>query len=290
MDTMTHQRATKLLMTAALAVAAACGGSNEGPPVATPSLSINLASAPLGAPVEMTYRFQVAPAASIEGDYRVLVHFVDVDDEVMWVDDHDPPTPTSQWQPGRTVEYTRTLFLPVYPYLGKAIVQVGLYDESSGRRLRLAGDDNGQRAYGVASIELRPESDGLFVVYGAGWHVPEVSPQNALEEWRWTQQEAHVTFRNPKRDVTVYLQLDGRPDLFGGSQQISLRIGGEVVDTFALETVDRVLHVARVTAAALGDEDVVGMTLVADHAFVPAEAGGVDTRQLGVRVFHLYVQ
>ncbi len=286
---MNHERSLTLLA-AALALTAACGDSNGGPPVATPAVSINLARAPFGAPVEMTYRFHVAPDAAIDGDYRVLVHFVDADDELMWNDDHDPPTPTSQWRPGQSVEYTRTMFLPVYPYLGEATVQVGLYDAASGERLRLAGEDGGQRAYDVATIELLPERDAIFVVYGQGWHVPEVSAQSDLDEWRWTQQQAQVSFRNPKRDVTIYLQLDGRPDLFGGAQQVSVQIGGEVVDSFTLDTVDRVLHRALVPAAALGGGDVVDLTLATDHAFVPAEQGGADARQLGVRVFHLFIQ
>ena len=28
------------------------------------------------------------------------------DEELMWTDDHEPPTPTSAWKPGQTVEYT----------------------------------------------------------------------------------------------------------------------------------------------------------------------------------------
>jgi len=286
---MTYARAPKLLVAAALAAAAACGGSTDGPPVATPAVSLNLARAPLGAPVEMTYRFEVAPGAAIDGDYRVMVHFVDVDRELMWTDDHDPPTPTSQWKPGQTIEYSRTMFIPIYPYLGEATVQVGLYD-AAGRRLVLGGENAGQHAYNVATIDLLPEKDATFVVYGSGWHGPEVSSGSEAEEWRWTQQEAQVSFRNPKRDVTVYLDLDGRPDLFDGAQQVSLRIGGQVVDSFTLETVDRVLHKVQIPAAALGDADIVEMVLASDHAFVPAEHGGEDDRQLGVRVFHLYVQ
>ena len=41
-----------------------------------------------------------------------MVHVVDTDEELMWTDDHHPPTPTSQWKPGQTIEYTRTVFVP----------------------------------------------------------------------------------------------------------------------------------------------------------------------------------
>ena len=49
-----------------------------------------------------------------------MLHVVDADDELMWTDDHDPPTPTTQWKPGQTIEYTRTVFVPIYPYVGEA--------------------------------------------------------------------------------------------------------------------------------------------------------------------------
>lgn len=288
-NAMKHLRASLLIVTA-FAATAACGGSDQGPPLATPSLSMSASRAPLGAPIEMTYRFHVAPDAAFGQDFRVMVHFVDVDDELMWTDDHDPPTPTSQWRPGQTIEYSRTFFLPVYPYLGQATVQVGLYDAASQRRVTLAGSDSGQRAYPVGTIELLPESEAIFVVYGEGWHVPEVSQQNLTEEWRWTDQSATVSFRNPKRDARVYLELDGRPDLFDGQQTVSLAISGQVVDTLTLTTVDRVLHTVPVTADALGGDDIVHLTIAVDRAFAPAEMGERDTRRLGVRVFHLYIE
>ena len=47
----------------------------------------------------------VAADAAPLGNRKVFAHFVDVDGEQMWTDDHDPPTPTSAWKPGQTIEY-----------------------------------------------------------------------------------------------------------------------------------------------------------------------------------------
>src|SRR5262245_29905605 len=108
--------------------AAACGGKQpETPPVATPSVSVNRDRAPLGSPIDITYKFVVSNGVTVDEDYRVMLHVVDADDELMWTDDHDPPTPTTQWKPGQTIEYTRTIFVPIYPYVGEATLQVGLY-------------------------------------------------------------------------------------------------------------------------------------------------------------------
>src|SRR5690242_17957535 len=83
------------------------------PPVATPSVTLNHDRAPLGSPLDITYKFVVAPDAKFDEDYRVMVHVVDTDEEMIWNDDHNPPTPTKQWKPGDTIEYTRTIFVPI---------------------------------------------------------------------------------------------------------------------------------------------------------------------------------
>jgi len=144
-------RRTAGLAAVALCVAgaAACRRQQaEPPPVATPSFSVNQTRVPLGSPVEVTYKFTVAKdAPKINENYRVFVHFLDSDKERMWTDDHDLPVPTTQWKPGQVIEYTKTMFVPIYPYMGQTKVLMGLYSQASNSRLPLAGENNGQRAY-----------------------------------------------------------------------------------------------------------------------------------------------
>src|SRR3954466_4706861 len=116
----------------ALAVSAAVLTSTLGckkketaaPPVATATVTLNHDKAPLGSPLDITYKFVVAPDATFADDYRVMMHVMDTDEERIWGDDHNPPIPTSQWKPGQTIEYTRTIFVPVYPYVGEATIRV----------------------------------------------------------------------------------------------------------------------------------------------------------------------
>ena len=118
-------------------VSMGCGGGDEiGPAIATPRVTLSRTRIPLGAPVDVTFRFEIAPnARPIDDDYLVLVHFLDSDEELMWTDDHEAPFPTRTWTPGQTVEYTRTMFAPIYPYIGPASVQIGLYSPETQRRL-----------------------------------------------------------------------------------------------------------------------------------------------------------
>lgn len=118
---------------AALLLSVSCSrkGADE-PPVATPSLTLNRDRVPIGSPVKLTYKFVVSPGAKFDTDYWVFVHVLDPTGEQLWTDDHLPAPPTSGWKPGQTVEYTRTVFVPNYPYIGEASVRLGLYNRATG--------------------------------------------------------------------------------------------------------------------------------------------------------------
>ncbi len=85
------------------ALAAACGRTQQPEtPVATPAVTITRSDAAIGTPIEMRYRFVVSPnAPRFTEDEVVFVHFLDTDGELMWTDDHQPPVPTTQWQPAK---------------------------------------------------------------------------------------------------------------------------------------------------------------------------------------------
>src|SRR5438093_5939204 len=72
-----------------VAVGAGCRSKQPGaPPMATPSLKLSRDRAALGSPVEITYRFAVAADAKFAQDYKVMVHVLDSDQELIWTDDH----------------------------------------------------------------------------------------------------------------------------------------------------------------------------------------------------------
>jgi hypothetical protein len=270
---------------------AACGGNEpESPPVAQASLRMSRDSAPLGSPLDFTYTFVVARDARFEEDYRVMMHVVDADDELMWTDDHDPPTPTTQWKPGQTVEYARTMFVPIYPYVGEASVQIGLYSPKTGTRLTLEGDDAGQRAYRVGKLQLQPQSENIFTVFKDGWHPAEVAERNASVSWQWTKKQATLAFRNTKTDATFFLALDQPGGVFNENQQVTVTLGGTTVDQFELTPGKELLRRIPLKADLMGSAEMAELQVTVDKTFVPMQIGGsTDPRELGVRVFHAFV-
>ncbi len=282
-----------LIIAAGITSLAACRGKEtSSPPVATPTVTLNHDRAPAGSPIEITYKFVVAPGASFAQDYRVMAHVVDTDEELMWTDDHQPPTPTSQWKPGQTIEYTRTAFVPIFPYVGDASIQLGLYSTTDQKRLALSGIDIGQHAYKVAHFQLTPQTDNLFTVYKDGWHPGETADKNAAVDWQWTKKDATLAFKNPRKDAVLYLDMDSPGANLHGDQQVTVTLGGQTLDQVTLKPEDRVLRKVTLPAAQMGSEEMSELQIVVDKTFVPMDvpgSGSKDPRELGVRVFHAYI-
>jgi hypothetical protein len=274
---------------------AGCGRAQQTEtPVAAANITLGRADAAIGMPIEMNYRFVVAPnAPRFADDNTVFVHFLDSDGELMWTDDHQPPVPTTQWNAGQTIEYSRTMFVPKFPYSGETTVVLGLYSQKSGARVPLSGQSRGQREYQVASFNLHPQTDNLYVVFKDGWHETEVAEESVGIEWQWSKKNATLVFRNPMRDVLFYLQCDQPVQALGAPQHVELRIGPAVIDAFQLLPGRRELRKVNLTSAQLGSGETVEITVAVDRTFVPGsitQLKSTDSRELGVRVFRAYVQ
>ncbi len=272
----------------AATLAAGCGRKQENEPaVATPSLSLSKDRVPIGSAITLTYKFVLAPNATFDRDYWVFVHVLDPEGEQMWTDDHLPPTPTSRWKAGETIEYKRTIFVPNYPYIGEAHVRLGLYDQPSGKRLVLNAQDVGRREYLVTKFQILASSERIFLIYKDGWHPAEVDAKNPQSEWQWTKKTATLSFHNPKKDSTLFMQYDARVDLFTPPQEVVLKIGDQVVGQFAAEAKVPTLITLPLTAAQLGSGEMVDLVLDVDRTFKP---GGTDPRELGIRVFNVHIE
>ena len=68
-------------------------------------------------------------------------------------------------------------------------------------------------------------------------------------------------------------------------------LGGEAVDEFTLQPKQPELRKISLKAAQLGTGDVAELVISVDKTYVPAVlvAGNKDPRELGVRVFHAFI-
>jgi hypothetical protein len=219
----------------------------------------------------------------------VFVHLVDEGGMLLWTDDHRPPVPPSKWG-AEPIEYTRTMFVPRVTYTGRVQVDVGLYVPPDGPRLRLTGTETGDRSYVAAAFDVRPASNAAFVAFGEGWHGAEVAPQEPLREWRWSAGDAQLSFRHPGGDAVLWLELD-QPVTAIGTQRVEVRDGQALLATLRVEPGARQVGRIPLPAGTAGGSPL-ALDLHVQPTFVPASVPSLrsqDTRQLGVRVFNVYV-
>jgi hypothetical protein len=292
-------RAVRIVAIAAgLAVAAsACSRSEPAPPVATVSVTLSKSSVALGGVLDLTYKFKVEPNAKISGDYVVFTHLNREDGTTIWNDDHQLPegSKTSQWKPGQTIEYTRTRFVPNLSYLGQATIEVGLYRDDE--RLTLIGPNPADResavqSYRVAGIDLLPRSENIQTYRLSGWHNTEFAPDDATVEWQWTQKTAVLSLKNPKHDVTFFIEYDGRSDWLDKPQNVDVFCGDAKVGSFVAGARQPTLVRIPVSASQLGNGEMTQFRIEVDRTLVPAKLpnAGSDTRELGIRVFHAHIE
>ena len=293
------QRRSWMAATLAVATAAvlpACGRKSAEVNPIVPAFSANRMKAPLGSAIEATYTFTVEPTAKkLAQDYRVLAQFLDSHKVILFTDDHLPPVPTSAWEPGKTYTWKRTVFIPVYPYVGDVQVVMGLYPaQGKGERPALMGEDVGLRAYKAAKMEFLPQTENIFLVYKDGWHNPEAMPQNPGVERTWTKKEALVSFKNPKKDVVLYLEADTCTKCYAEPPVLTVSVNNKVGTKVPIETAEVFLKKVKIKAEDLGAEDWVDLRLSMNQSFVPKQLpdlfkGTTDDRELGVLVYHLFV-
>jgi len=274
-------------------LASACGRKDDSTPVvATPTVTLAHDKVPLGSPIDVTYKFVVANDAKFDEDYFVMVHVVDADGQMIFDFDHQPAVPTRQWKPGQTVEYTRTEFMPIFPYVGDATMQIGLYSPTAKKRLTLGGENVGQHAYKVAKFQIQPQTENILLVYKDGWNGAETAEHNPAVEWQWTKKNATLAFKNPKKDAVFYLDLDTVGSVFPEPQTVKVSLGNTPLDEFAIQPKERLLRKIKLSAAQLGSDDMAELHINVDKTFVPSlinASNNKDSRELGVRVFHAFV-
>jgi hypothetical protein len=160
------------------------------------------------------------------------------------------------------------------------------------KRLPLAGEDAGQRAYKVAKLQLQPQTENIFTVFKDGWHPAEAPEHNGGVEWQWTKRDATLSFKNPKKDVVFYFDVDSPDSVAHDPQQVQVSLNDQPVAELALKPKDRVLKKIPLTAAQLGTGEMAELACRSirhscRHWFPGANSK--DPRELGVRVFHAFV-
>ncbi len=195
---------------------------------------------------------------------------------------------------GQTVEYTRTVFVPVFPYVGdgahpaRALLAGGQPAAAAQRRRRRAARVQGRQVPAAAADREPVHSCTRTAGTRPKW--PRRTP---TVEWQWTKKEATLAFKNPKKDATFYLELDSPgSDQFAAPQQVTVAIGrsGGRARSPPTRRQPKLVKLP-ITAAQLGTDEMAELQLDVDQDVRAGQcAGSEDTRELGVRVFHAFIE
>jgi len=239
-----------------------------------------------GGPIEVEYTItKLAGGSTIPSDAWVFVHMLDASGTLLWTDDHQPAA-LSAGSGDAPVVYRRTMFVPRTTPTGRVRIEAGLFSRADGARIPTAP---GNPATG--GFDVGPDAEALFVVFGDGWHAAERVPQQQANEWRWSKGDAQLSFRHPRRDVELALEVD-QPVHSVGVQTVELRAGSDLLATFNVEPGVRLVHTVSLPNARMGSGSMVELNLHVQPTFVPAHVPNLtssDTRELGVRVFNVHV-
>jgi hypothetical protein len=102
---------------------------------------------PLQANVVLMVNLVWQPLQPLSKDWKVFVHLVDSNDNVLAQFDGQPQSgdyPTSQWIPGELIEDSYPILFPANAPPGPYRVFLGLYDEATSTRLAVSGDPGGR--------------------------------------------------------------------------------------------------------------------------------------------------
>jgi len=182
--------------------------------------------------------------------------------------------------------------VPRTAYTGPVFVEAGLVDPKTSARLSLQGTDVGMQTYRLGSFTVQPAANGIFIVFGDGWHDAETGSEGLGVSWRWSRGSAGLSFKNPKRDARLLLEVDQPLTASVSPPQVEVRMGDALLGAFAVRGPKEIL-VVPLDRAALGDQDTVSLTLSVHPTFVPAavpQLRSIDSRELGVRVFNAYIE
>jgi len=265
--------------------------SDAAKPLVTPAVTVTSTSLDPGRLARVEYRFSVAADAPPFGENLIVfVHGVDAAGKMIWNDDHAPVTPTTRWKPGDVIEYSREMLMPSRLPPGPAFLNIGLYSPSSGERVPMAAPTEGGRTYRVADLQIR-SSTPAAPVFVDGWNTKEQEQRET--EWRWTKGTANLDLPNPGKDATLVLLVDQPAAGLPWTQEVTVRVGTELVEQFRVAAGRREIRRFMIPAAALGTGQLTRITLAVNRPFVPLNVPALqssDSRELGIRLFAVYFE
>ena len=253
-------------------------------------------SRPSACPLRCRYRFAVAPdAPPLSGRYGVFVHFLDADGELMWTDDHQPPTPTRQWKPGQPIEYSaHDVRAASFPTSGDATIVVGLYSPGVGRAAAAGRRARGRAVPGGDVRDWRRRPTASSWSSGTAGTRRRRPDDGRASSGSGRRKAGHADVpRTRSATSMLYPRARSAAPALPAPQQVEIRVGERSSTASARAGYDASCRSHSGQRRQWATAETVELTVVVDKTFVPASSRALkssDSRELGIRVFRAFVQ
>jgi hypothetical protein len=239
---------------------------------------------------DVQYKWKtLADFVKLSKDYTVYVHFWH-GSNLLFQDDHVPPSPTSSWEPGREYKYQRRIYIPAFidefdpTFDGEDSLKLvaGLYNPY---------DPSGESKLEILTQKLRvfpPPPDTPEIIYESGWYDLEIDPAAPLKQWRWAGREGRCLIDNPRRDALLVIKGGVNKGALP-SQKVIFKINDLILDEFIpSEGVFEKSY--NIKKEMLGDKDEFILVATCDQTFIPAKVDpqSSDERELGIEISFIY--
>ena len=181
---------------------------------------------------------------------------------------------------GQTIEYTRTMFVPVTRTSARPRSRSGCTDPATGSGCRSAARTSGSAPTRRRTLELLPQTENIFIRFKDGWHPAEVAADECPGRVAVDEEGGDAGVPEPEegRHVLPRLRQPAGPRSTR-RRQVTVRIGDQVARHVRADD-QRGADAAEVPdhgGAVRDAEDMVELTIEVDQTFVPADSGGQAT-------------
>ncbi|MBN2054965.1 hypothetical protein JW905_08580 [bacterium] len=221
-------------------------------------------------------------------DYMVAAHLESASGQLVWIEDHMPSPPTSQWKPGKTYRYSDVIRVPNRIVDPRINFMVGLYDRHDLADRRYFAGESGKvrKKLLAAKFYIQPEEREL---YREGWGPLEFG-MDGSSSWRWFTNRALYSFRNPGQYSFLAINGSTLKECFSSAPTLSITVNDEELERMEVIQ-DRFEKVYPMPLDMLGIGDWCDVLLAMDQSFSPSECSGADDdRQLSMMINGLEVR
>ena len=204
--------------------------------------------------------------------YRVFVGVVDADEQLMWTDDHDPPTPDEQWKPQSDDHVHAYRVRPGLSVRRRRGDSHGpLLDEYTEAPAAERRQHRTALRTDVARLQLLPQTENVFTVYQGGMAPGRSAGQNSLVEWQWTKKDGNARVQEPRKPMPSSIwSWTIRSSRSTKSRQSRSRSAGQTVDQFSSRRSSRCSRRFRSTLHSSARRTWPNSTSTVSKTFVPA--------------------